>query len=64
MNLILYINEKFVAVLKNRISELVNSVYFDVIIKFIGVQENKINNLRIKVSRGAKPKIVHFRNKV
>ena len=64
MNLILYINEKFVAVLKNRISELVNSVYFDVIIKFIGVQENKINNLRNKASRGAKPKIVHFRNKV
>ena len=35
------INEKFGAVLKNRISELANSVYFDEIIKFIGFEDKK-----------------------
>ena len=50
MDLFFYINEKFVVVLKNRISELVNSVYFDLVIKFISVDDKKINNPRIKVT--------------
>ena len=41
MDLFFYINEKFVVVLKNRISELVNSVYFDLVIKFISVDDKK-----------------------